>query len=497
MASGFASFFEAFNGFNGNKFNSSNTPSSFPNEFPNEFPNGIPTINSSFSIPFPVMDNKGQQKIETINMDLFFDKKKNKDDEYIFNVSLSMFGSTMGVDAELSKNKGTFNFNFMSKEYDDDLDIIRMHQYITYYLTEMKEKELIELNKELSEQQQIVLKPQKAIDRNRTLRNIESLQEQIQKIKDKIDYKLYIENSAPILEEYSKLGSSSKYITLGSQDITDERDKQRQLIIQNYLTLASRFIDINLCKHIQQEKNICPVCMLDIDPYIKDAMKDDKNIICPKCNCEIPLFTTYMPEDTNENNNNAVVHTNDLKNFYIKISEYEGNPPKNCRPDIEQILDQYLIENNLDPCKVIQTYPLNGRKRGNTSKKMLLDILKKLKHVLKGMYKHAEWICVTYWGWTRHNLSDYMTQLTIDFNASQEIINKHKEGRTSNLSRDYRLYRHLEKLGYPYLDIDDFKITRDSSLDYHENMWFKHILPELGWDKLYEPKLIKQILLNK
>lgn len=467
MASEFASFFDAF-----------------------------ANNNSSFSIPFPVIDNNGQHKVEMINMDLFCDKKENKNDEYIFNVTVSMFGAKMGIDAELTKDKGNFNFNFMTKDYDDDLDIIRMHQQISYYLTEMKDKEIIELNEQLMKEQQIVLKPQKAIDRNRSLKKIENLQEKIKNIKDKSDYKIYIEKSNPILQEYKQLGSSSKYITLQNKVNELTTDPKRLAIIQKYLAVASKFIDINLCKHIQEEKNICPVCMLDVDPYIKNAMKDDKNIICPTCSCEIPLFMTYVPDDIGENNN-TIVHTNDLKNFYIKINEYEGYPPKNYRPDIEQILDQYLIENNLDPCRVIQTYTLNGRKRGNTSKKMLLDILKKLNHVLKGMYKHAEWICVTYWGWKRHNLSDYMTQLTIDFNAAQEIINKHKEGRTSNLSRDYRLYRHLEKLGYPYLDIDDFKITRDGSLDYHENMWFNHVLPELGWDKEYQPKSIKQILLNK
>ena len=80
-----------------------------------------------------------------------------------------------------------------------------------------------------------------------------------------------------------------------------------------------------------------------------------------------------------------------------------------------------------------------------------------------------------------------------DFILSQPIIDANKGNRSSNINRDYRLYRHLEKLGYDKLDLSDFRMVKNDSLTYHENIWFNHVVPELGWNKHpynYNPKRI-------
>ena len=213
--------------------------------------------------------------------------------------------------------------------------------------------------------------------------------------------------------------------------------------------------------------------------------------MCSQCFTEIPIYITKGENiDTEDSRNNAAAQI-DTSSFDNKLAEFNGREPNTYPSDLEERIDHYLISYNRPTCLQIRSMPLNadGRTRGDTSKKMLENILKSIGY--SSMYKHSEWICYKYWDWIRHDTSHINDKLKADFILSQPIVDANKGNRSSNINRDYRLYRHLEKLGYDKLDLSDFRMVKNDSLTYHENIWFNHVVPELGWDKSpynYTPK---------
>lgn len=235
----------------------------------------------------------------------------------------------------------------------------------------------------------------------------------------------------------------------------------------------------------------CPCCKTEINESIN--VSDDGSVVCPECNVELPMYLNVSDSSNNEQVTKRQRSSNDIDNFIKKINQYEGIPPNNPPSDIEFKIDEYLLSYNYMTCKEIRSLPLNsdGRSRGNTSKKLLESILKKIKY--QKLYAYAEWICHTYWGWVRHDISHLKSKLKSDYELSQTIVNNNKGDRKSNLNRDYRLYRHLEKLNYTKLDIKDFRIVKEKSLQYHEHIWIDIIVEELDWNKppiMYNPKRI-------
>ncbi len=421
-----------------------------------------------------------------------------------FNMTLEMMGHKMEMksnynektmDVDISGPNDLFNGS-----YEDDLDIIHIHRYIINYLTNNKSKDKIKKTIELNNELEKIKRPQKLINRNNTLKNIKILKQEINDIENKEDYNKYINESKNILDEYNKLGpviKRKKFINVSEKDNEDDEDEYRNSLIDRYLSIASNYIDINIYKDNKIDNKLCPICNIKMDKSI--SMVNDGMMVCPECNLEKQIYvSSFDYENCDMDTSNA--KTNDIINYFRRIDEFEAKEPSIYPSNIEEILDNYFIKNNLPTCAEVRIIPLNkdGRTRGNTSKKLMKNVLKNLRKELPKMYNNIEWICVKFLGWTRHDLSDYRGKLEKIFDMIQKIIDENKGSRRSNINRDYRLYRELERFKYPYLNINDFHIVREDSLDYHENMLFNHVIPESGWDKdpNYKPRKMIDILLE-
>lgn len=449
---------------------------------------------------FEVNDEKKEYKANINMVNQYGDRENVKlgmkcDSNSIFNMTLEMMGHRMEMKSDYDKKTVDVD---ISGVYEDDLDIIHIHRYISNYLTHNKNKEKIEKTKELNVELERIKRPQKLIDRNNTINKIERLKSEIKDIEEMKEYKKYINESKDILDKYNKLGTVIKRKQfINNKDEEEKEDEYRNNLIDKYLLIASRYIDINIYKNSKVDNKLCPICNIKMDKSM--SIVNDGMMVCPECNLEKQIYVSsfdYNNCDIDVSN----VKSNDIINYFKRIDEFEAKEPSIYPSNIEEILDKYFISLGLPTCVEVRNMPLNsdGRTRGKTSKKLMKNVMKALRNELPKMHIHIEWICVKFLGWRRHDLSDYRGKLEKNFDSIQKIIDDNKGSRRSNINRDYRLYRELERYKYPYLDINDFHIVREDSLDYHENMWFNHIIPESEWDKdpNYKPRKMIDILLE-
>ncbi len=408
----------------------------------------------------------------------------------LFQLSIEMFGQKMeaGITRD-EKNDFLFNVDINMRDadihetYEDDINILQIHQNIINKLSANKSDELEELKEKLRRENEKVSNPQIFRDRMESNNIIKQFQENINDIISNKMYKKYMDESNPLLNLYKQLGPIQINLNFGSAESKSPAvdDKHRNHIIESYIKIAEKYININIYKKNNVKNYTCPECNLELDRSTN--MHNDGFMICPNCSIEIPILLKKEENmEPNSKTNVSVKSPTDIGNFVKRIDAYSGIKPDTYPSDLEEIIDAYLISYGRDTCKTIRNLPLNsdGRTRGNTSKKILESILKNAG--IPGLYICSEWICFEYWGWVRHDISDIREKLLHDFKISQPVIDENKGIRKSNINREYRLFRHLEKMGYDKLDLRDFRMVKKESLEYHENIWINKVVPALLWD---------------
>ncbi len=513
-------------------YNTDNIPKQSNNNNTYTKPHNKDPLVGSFSFNFPIIDKTGKSNINTVDFDFFCDNKStnsSNNDDHIFNLSVKMFGQKIGMNTKISNDNKTVDMNFynintrdnnantntnnyneqyninIDYTYEDDLDINQIHNRILDKLSNESGSKLDKLNKHLEHEKKIVLGSQTIGERKKSIECINDIQSKMENIYNKLEYNKYVEKSKDILIKYNQIESTDQIIEFNDIDKYDEQkniqyNEYKHELIEQYIFIASKYINLNISHKIKEIENICPSCKNILNKSL--LINIDGMLMCPDCNIEIQLYTGAYDYDNSDISSmlSNKASSNDINNYLNRIEDFEAKEPNKYPANIEIILDTYFIEHNMDICKIVRLYPFNsdGRTKGNTSKKMMINTLKNLKYKLPKMRKHIEWICVEYWGWRRHNLSDYKIAIISNYSNMQDIINNNKGIRKSNLNRDYRLYRDLEKIKYPYLNINDFLITNEESLHYHENMFFNNIIPGLGWDKdlSYKPVRMISLLLN-
>ncbi len=175
----------------------------------------------------------------------------------------------------------------------------------------------------------------------------------------------------------------------------------------------------------------------------------------------------------------------DRINFMKALEKYQGKQAHNFGPDLFDKLDAYFISINMEIGSVISEYPLvinnksSIRRRGNTTRDIMM---KALKTINAKCYAEINLICKIYWKWELPDISHLEAQIMEDYDISQEIFERIKGDRKSCLNIQYRLWRHLSRIGHPCLP-SDFKLIKTSAtIDYYENMW-ENICRELKWDR--------------
>ena len=283
----------------------------------------------------------------------------------------------------------------------------------------------------------------------------------------------YLRAAMPILRRYNNLDIENQPVDFFEDSLGDPNKplSQIQKIIEEFLDIASEYISIDVIRDVKKS-SLCSACGCDL----LNAMPDvDGTFNCPGCGVEIE----YVDKDSI-----AVRDTTSMKghrnsyedriNFGKAVINYQGKQEIKLPENLEKILDEHFTRMGIPiGLEIRKTREKDdyGRRIG-TNLKMMIFALKSTG--LSGHYENVNLIMNKYWGWDLPDISHLEEKIMADYDRSQDVFLAIKSrSRKSCLNAQYRLYRHLERLGHK-CEVQDFKIVgTERTLHFHESCWEK------------------------
>ena len=367
--------------------------------------------------------------------------------------------------------------------YTDDFNILEVHACILKHFSLGKNHKMGQLEIQISEEKVKIKQPQTMIDRKKSLKLVDDLVNQLNDIKENISLKKYLGEVETYISEYREMGPKPKIIKFRGASVKssetsfdDKSTKEyRLLLISRYLDIARKYIPVNVIRHVQVE-NCCSSCGENLD----DAIIDEAGTL--RCSCGVLTDTiskTPAYKDTARITTSSRNGYEDKENFVKAFMRFQGKQNNKFQQVLLEELDAYFKNFGMPIGEEIKKRPHDERgRRQGTNRSMMYKALQETGNA--SVYEDINLLLYLYWGWTLPDISHLETRILEDYEKSQRVYEEIKTDRSSCLNTQYRLFKHLQLLGYPCRS-EDFKIvgTRDIQ-EYHENMWEK-ICKELGW----------------
>jgi hypothetical protein len=366
-----------------------------------------------------------------------------------------------------------------------------------------KRHDIKNLRETLDQEKSKMKEKQNMVERKASLRLVQTIEKQIENILSEKEYKTYLDKIKPLLDEYNVIGTLSRVVSFASkkdesdsdEEVPEDTDTQikRHQLIYDFLEIARKYIEIDLVREVK-EGNICS-CGFRLDD-IETDVEENGLVTCPNCFTErISVVRSRFYKD-NMRTNNSGNNYQDRENFGKVLMRYQGKQPDKPGRDLYICLEEYFVKNELPkidihndgkPQYVTSDYiknhmPLNedGEKDG-TSRPLMYKALKDTDNT--NYYDHINIILHEVWGWKLDNISHLEDRIMDDYDISQRVYEILPKDRKSSLNSQFRLFKHLRRLGHP-CKVKNFRIpTTHDILEFHRNMWDK-ICKILGWENL-------------
>lgn len=368
--------------------------------------------------------------------------------------------------------------------YTDDFNILEVHECILKHFSLGKGRKLQQLERIVEVEKRKVKQPQTVIDRKRSQKLIEATEKEIEDIKTDAGLKRYLDEVELYISSYRQLGPIPKVVVFKNEAAkarTEETEddkisaRYRHMLISRYLEIARRYIQIDVIREVGTEK-ICEAC----GENLENATIDDAGTLyCPCGVIRDTISRQPAYKDTVRISSSSRNNYEDKENFVKSFMRFQGKQSNRFGSGLFDTLDAYFKSYGLMTGEEVKKRPLDDRgRRVGTDKAMMYKALKETGN--ESLYEDINLLLHLYWGWTLPDISHLEEAILEDYEKSQRVYETIKNERSSCLNTQYRLFKHLQLLGYP-CKTDDFKIigTRDI-LEYHEMIWEK-ICKELGW----------------
>lgn len=421
------------------------------------------------------------RKLKSFNNYLTSDDKINSINEY--------------TDKVPDKIEGTYKYDF---------NILEIHTLILKKFRDEKENKINKLEKELKIEEIKINGRQNMVERKNSIKVINEIKKKIEDITSDKSFNEYIQKIKPLLDAYNLLGSLSKIVSFAKikrsddtveDEVPEENENQvkRHQLIMDFIEIARRYIQIDLVREINEGNN-CPACGIKLDDTMS-SMDDDGISVCPDCGIErISVVKTRFYQD-NARTNNSGNNYEDRANFRKVLMRYQGKQPDKPPLELYERLGEYFTETETPKIDLngdtirrfltpeqIRDLPLNedGEKVG-TSRSLMYKALKDTNNT--DYYDHINIILHEMWGWALPDVSHLEDKIMDDYDTSQRVYEVIPKDRKSSLNSQFRLFKHLRRLGYPCM-AKDFRIpTTYDILEFHNTMWTK-ICEILNWENL-------------
>jgi hypothetical protein len=362
--------------------------------------------------------------------------------------------------------------------YSQDYNILSVDDIIRKKLRQEKYTRLPLLKKQLEELKSIANKVQTYISRLQTMEMIRDIEQDILKIESGMNITDYDSVVGEYLCEYRKFDNHVKTRVFGMDDEKftfqdlDEESRRRIYLIDAYLNIASRYIEIEVNRINCVQSDACIVCGTDLAMI---APSEEGCIRCPNPECLTEHTMISMGKSSKDNSRICLNTSEDesIENFLRAFIRYQGMQLDGPPDSLYDELDDYFIMQGLPTGEEISGLPLNDRgRRGNTNPKMLWKALSEIGRA--EYYEDANLIGKLYWGWELPDIMMFRETIVDHYNKTQKVfyeIPSEERCRTSSLGTQYRLWRHLQLVGHD-CHMDEFKIAENTdSLRIHNKLW--------------------------
>jgi hypothetical protein len=353
-------------------------------------------------------------------------------------------------------------------KYSDDYNILELDVIIRRRLELIKRRDLNELKKKLDEENINMAQIQTGIERKQSLKNKINYLKRIEDLEADIDLHNYNRQSEFLIKKYKQIGVKKKIINFGNNEnkVINENDNYRLKIITKYLEIARHYIQIIISKE-NTPNAYCNGCKNKLPEFV-----DETGIQrCLYCGTE-KVYLNRSTMNTDNETQSSINHNDydDRETFYKSLLRFQGKQTNRIPKRLWSLLDNYFNNLGIPTGEVIKKLTPNpdGSKQG-TSRAMMMKALHELGFV--DCYEDINLVCNIYWGWVLPDITHLEDIIMEHYDITQKVFEKIKKGKQSSLNAEYRLFKHLELVGYSCKE-DDFKIikTRDT-LENCENKW--------------------------
>lgn len=387
--------------------------------------------------------------------------------------------------------------------YKYDFNIMDIHNLILKKFHHQKEYDIKQLENDLKVEERKINGRQNMVERKASFKVITEIKKRMEDILTDKSFREYIHKISPLINSYSLLGSISKIVSFAKNKRSDDNSEEelpedlsdqtkRHQLILDFIEIARKYIQIDLIREVKEGNN-CPACGTKLDESMS-SMDDDGISVCPACGIErISIVRTRFYQD-NARTNNSGNNYEDRANFKKVLMRYQGKQPDKPPPDLYSKLEEYFITNETPkidqdgervfaaPEYIRNNIDLNddGEKDG-TTRSLMYKALKETDN--SDYYDHINVILNEVWGWELADVSHLEDQVMEDYNTSQRVYEVLPKDRKSSLNSQFRLFKHLRRLGYPCKS-KEFRIpTTHDILEFHNTMWAK-ICEVLDWENI-------------
>lgn len=304
-------------------------------------------------------------------------------------------------------------------------------------------------------------------------KSISEIQQIIVKTESQQDLNFYIVETAELLEKYKQILKTPIKLSFCGKPKQDIKEKTE--IIQKYVEIAQKYYKIDIKPIEKKLKIICECC-----PNKRDFAVEENAYICIECGAQQEILqhtTSYKDVDRV---NISAKYTYDKKvHFRDCINQYQGK--QNCSVE-QKIYDQlediferhHLLSEDKDASKEIRF--------GKITKDHILMFLKEL-----GFSKHYENVTLIHYNMTGKKPDDisYLEdKLLIDFDLLVETYDKHfknKVDRVNFISTQYVLYQLLQRHKH-HCRKEDFVILKTMDRKTFHDSVCRELFGLLGWN---------------
>ena len=302
------------------------------------------------------------------------------------------------------------------------------------------------------------------------------LRRTMQDLESTFELVLYSMRTEDILMEYRELLSSAgarSFITLepNNKDITSSKSSE---LISRYLCIAQEYIEIdNLQYH--PEKLRCPACQ-----GVEFKMDDENSTyICTYCFTEIDVLDdTPSFKDTDRVNMSSRYTYTKRGHFVDAMKRFQGT--QNTDPQkIKNVVDILLVEMERHNLKKNS----DNRKEQVTKDHLYMFLYE---NKLSGYYDDINLLYHIITGEPCPNISEYEDTLLDLFEKQEDAYRQVQDpDRINSLNVNYKLYKLLQKVGYPCKKDDFYILKTKNKEDEHDEVLRRAWEDILRWEWIF------------